>query len=122
MLQGVLEPSRERNMAEGITGMLCYTDDVFLQILEGGRTEVSQLLTRIMRDDRHSDVTLLVFDEIDERAFSDWSMGQASLDKVNPGHLLRFSPRRQIDPFNGPGHVMLAMLLDLRAHGGIVSR
>ncbi|ESQ93591.1 hypothetical protein ABAC460_00550 [Asticcacaulis sp. AC460] len=122
LLQAVLEPSRHRNTAEGITGLLCHTEDVFLQILEGGRSEVSRLLRRIMCDERHRDVTLLVFDEVSERAFSDWSMGQVSLDTVNPGRLLRFSAHHKLNPFEGRGHMMLAMLLDLRAHGGIVSR
>ncbi len=117
----VLDASRRNNPPQGITGLLCHTDTIFLQILEGGRSEVSALLARIMRDDRHSDMTLLVFDEVEERAFCDWSMGQASLDKLNPGHLLKYSPHLDIDPFEGPGRIMLAMLLDMRAHGGIVT-
>ncbi len=117
----VLDASRRNNPPLGITGLLCHTDTLFMQIIEGGRSEVSTLLARIMRDDRHSDMTVLVFDEIEERAFCDWSMGQASLDKLNPGHVLKYSPRLDIDPFSGPGRIMLAMLLDMRAHGGIVT-
>jgi len=118
-LQAILESARRNNIGAGITGLLCHTDDLFLQILEGGRSEVSHLLGRIMRDDRHRDMTILVFDEIAERMFADWTMGQASLDRLNPAHLLKYSSHRALDPFSGSGRIMLAMLLDMRANGGI---
>ena len=93
-----------------------------MQILEGGRDEVSGLLVKIMQDGRHRHVTILVFDEIQERAFGDWSMGQASIDKLNPGHLLRYSTHQKLNPFVGPGRTMLSMLLDMRANGGIIAK
>jgi hypothetical protein len=121
-IKDILEQSRRNNLAAGITGLLCHTDESFIQVVEGGRSEVSDLLCRIMRDRRHCDVTLLTFDEIQERAFSEWSMGQVNLDKLNPAHLLKYSARPKLDPVAGSGRIMLAFLFDMIAHGGIVAR
>ena len=35
MLEDILERSRINNPANGITGILCYSGDVFIQVLEG---------------------------------------------------------------------------------------
>ena len=121
-VKDILEQSRRNNLGAGITGLLCHTDESFIQVIEGGRGEVSELIGRIMRDRRHRDVTLLTFDEIQERAFSEWSMGQVNLDKLNPAHLLKYSARPRLDPFAGSGRIMLAVLFDMIAHGGIVAR
>src|SRR5437868_15228323 len=87
-LAPVMKASRTRNAAAGITGVLVFSDGVFLQLLEGGRSAVSALYNRIARDERHRDVVLLAYDEVTERRFSGWAMGQANLSRLNPGILL----------------------------------
>ncbi len=119
LLSEVLEQSRRNNPSRGITGLLCYTQDVFVQVLEGGREEVSGLLARLMQDSRHKDVTILLFEEIDERRFSGWSMGQVNIDLVNPGLLLKYSSRPKLDPFAGSGQTVMSLLLELIATGAI---
>ena len=64
MIEDILEKSRVNNPAHGITGLLCYSGDVFIQVLEGGRDEVCELYNAIVRDQRHANVRLLVFEEI----------------------------------------------------------
>ncbi|HSM42684.1 MAG TPA: BLUF domain-containing protein, partial [Afifellaceae bacterium] len=39
-LTEILETSRARNAAAGITGMLLYKDGSFMQLLEGAKTNV----------------------------------------------------------------------------------
>src|SRR5688572_7201477 len=87
-LGAIIKASRTRNAAAGVTGVLVFSDGVFLQLLEGGRNAVSALYNRIARDPRHHDVVLLAYDEVDERRFSGWSMWQANLSRLNPGILL----------------------------------
>ena len=84
MFEAILEQSRKNNLANGITGLLCFAKDTFVQVLEGGRDEVSELFNTIVRDDRHDTVRLLVFEEIPQRQFASWTMGQINLDLVNP--------------------------------------
>ncbi len=44
---------------------LCNSGHLFIQVLEGGRDAVSRRYNRIVADPRHTDVTLLQFEEID---------------------------------------------------------
>jgi hypothetical protein len=81
--ESILEQSRAHNPKAGITGVLCFSDDVFIQVLEGGRDEVCELYNTIVRDGRHQQVRILSFEEIRERRFGSWTMGQVNLAKVN---------------------------------------
>jgi Sensors of blue-light using FAD len=93
VIDSILAQSRLHNPALGITGVLVYSDGVFLQALEGGRAQVSELYNHIVKDTRHTHVTLLTFEEITERRFGSWTMGQVNLAKVNANVLLKYSKR-----------------------------
>ena len=110
-----MKTSRAHNAAAGITGVLVFSDGVFLQLLEGGRGAVSALYNRISRDPRHHDVVLLAYDEVDERRFAGWSMGQANLSRLNPGILLKYSERAVLDPYALSSKATLALFEELIA-------
>ena len=74
-LSSLLNQSRDKNKRLNITGMLLYGRGNFIQILEGPKKEVEELYDVITKDDRHKDCTEIFKDEIDERSFSEWSMG-----------------------------------------------
>jgi CRISPR/Cas system-associated protein endoribonuclease Cas2 len=112
-IESILNASRKNNPALGVTGLLCHSGDIFMQILEGGRDSVNQLYTRIAHDPRHGNVILLDYEEIDERRFASWTMGQVNLSKVNPSILLKYSERPVLDPYAVPGKVSLALLEEL---------
>lgn len=122
IVDSILEQSRSHNVPHGVTGMLCFSDELFIQVLEGSRKSVSELYNRIVRDPRHGEIQLLIFEEISERRFADWTMGQVNLAKVNPSLLLRYSETPAIDPFACSGHAMLALLDELIANGAVVGR
>ena len=111
----LMKASRAHNAAAGITGVLVFSDGVFLQLLEGGRGAVSALYNRIARDPRHHDVVLLAYDEVDERRFAGWSMGQANLSRLNPGILLKYSERAVLDPYALSSKATLALFEELIA-------
>ncbi|RZI84533.1 MAG: BLUF domain-containing protein [Rubrivivax sp.] len=112
-IDAILATSRKNNPGLGVTGLLCHSGDIFMQILEGGRDAVNQLYTRIANDPRHGNVILLDYEEIDERRFASWTMGQVNLSKVNPSILLKYSERPTLDPYAVPGKVSLALLDEL---------
>lgn len=112
-IETILSSSRKNNLALGVTGLLCHSGDIFMQLLEGGRDAVNQLYTRIANDPRHGNVILLDYEEIDERRFASWTMGQVNLSKVNPSILLKYSERPVLDPYAVPGKVSLALLEEL---------
>src|SRR5512134_3049029 len=66
VLDSILNESRSNNPALGITGILCFSDALFIQVLEGGRDEVNELLNTIIRDARHAKVRILSYEEIRE--------------------------------------------------------
>jgi len=122
LIESILEQSRRNNPPLGITGVLCQGGDVFMQVLEGGRTPVNQLYGEILRDGRHRDVVLLSYEEICERRFSGWTMGQVNLAKINPSTLLKYCEKATLDPYAMSGTVMMAFLDELIATAQIIGR
>jgi Sensors of blue-light using FAD len=122
VLDGILEQSRKNNPAQGITGLLCVSGDVFIQLLEGGRDEVCELYNAITRDNRHQQVRLLSYEEIAERRFGAWTMGQVNIARINPALLLKYFKRAELDPFYCSGQATMALLHELVATASIVSR
>lgn len=112
-IAAILQQSRRHNPPAGITGVLCHSERLFLQVLEGGREQVNRLYARIMADPRHADVTLLHYTEISERRYAGWTMGQTNLDKLNPGTVLRYSALSAFDPYTLSGDSSLALIDEL---------
>ncbi len=121
-IESILAQSRESNPVNGISGVLCYGGGIFLQCLEGGRAQVNDLYGHILRDARHRDVTLLSYEEILERRFGGWSMGQVNISKLNHATLLKYSERAELDPYTVSGRVSLSLLEDLAATAAICGR
>ena len=69
-----LEKFRLHNKASEITGVLLSGNGVFLQVLEGDRSKINRLYANILKDQRHKDIELLHYEEIDQRVFFAWSM------------------------------------------------
>jgi hypothetical protein len=99
-LVSIMEASERNNPRVGVTGLLCYGDDWFLQTLEGHRMAVSQTYNRIVGDRRHYNAELLSFNEIHCRQFSEWSMKamQFGLRDDERQLILRYSSREMFSP------------------------
>jgi hypothetical protein len=121
-IESILSQSRQHNPVTGITGILCYGGGIFLQAIEGGRQAVSDLFGHIQSDPRHKEVALLHYEEIFERRFGGWTMGQVNLSKINHSILLKYSERAELDPYSVSGKVSLALLEDLMATASICGR
>ena len=121
-LLAILRRSKADNPDAGITGVLCFSEGIFLQVLEGGREAVNRLYNRIAADPRHQDVTLLSYEEIGERRFAGWSMGQVDMSLLNPALLLKYSEKPALDPFTVSGSVSLALFEELMATASIVGQ
>ena len=121
-IESILNQARQHNPENGITGILCYGDGVFLQCIEGGRMQVSDLYGSIQHDVRHKEVALLHFEEISERRFGGWSMGQVNVSKLNAALLLKYSEKAELDPYAVSGRVSLSLLEDLAATAAICGR
>src|SRR5246127_3196781 len=119
-----LRKSRTTNAREGLTGALCMCNAgrLFIQVIEGGRQAVSRRYNRIVADPRHTDVTLLQFEEIDERRFAGWSMGQVNMALLNPGLILKYSELGNLDPWAVPGEATAALFDEMLATAAIMGQ
>ncbi len=118
----ILSQSKANNPLIGITGVLCSSGLIFLQVLEGGRLEVNALYNQIAADRRHSDVVILSYQEITERNFANWSMGLVNLEQVNPSLLLKYSETATLDPYGVSGTASMALLQELMARASIIGQ
>ena len=119
-LQSILKKSVANNPRAGVTGVLCFSGDIFLQVLEGGRSKVSALYNRIAQDPRHRDVVLLSYEEIGERSFAGWAMGQVNLSRLNTALLLKYSEAAVLDPYAVSGKVSMALFNELVATASVM--
>jgi Sensors of blue-light using FAD len=122
VLNDILSQSHKNNPVHGITGLLLANNSVFMQVLEGSRIEVNKLYTTIVRDPRHTDVCLLQYQDVDERMFVNWSMGNVRLDQINPAIILKYSSGRDLDPFNLSGDAMQMLIGELVTAGAVVCK
>lgn len=67
--------SAGRNDTKNITGMLIYSGDIILQVLEGDQAVVENIYTNICRDTRHYEVTVIAEGAAPRREFPDTPMG-----------------------------------------------
>ncbi len=121
-VSAIVRTSKANNPALGVTGVLCFSGQIFLQVLEGGRSPVNALYRRIVADRRHREVELLSYDEIEERTFTGWAMGQVNLARVNPALLLKYSESAVLDPYAVSGKASMALFTELVATASVVGQ
>jgi hypothetical protein len=121
-LIAILKKSKANNPKAGITGVLCFSEGIFIQVLEGGRSAVNQLYNRIVADARHTSAELLNYEEISERRFAGWSMGQVHMARLNPALLLKYSECAKLDPYAVSGKVSVALFDELVATAAVMGQ
>ncbi|MFJ3383372.1 MULTISPECIES: BLUF domain-containing protein [unclassified Curtobacterium] len=82
-LERLLDHARARNTEDGLTGMLVHRSGRFMQLLEGPYDRVMATYARILEDDRHGDVALLVEESLHTRRFPDWTMAYDRSDDTD---------------------------------------
>jgi hypothetical protein len=122
-VSAIVKKAKAANAKAGITSVLCCcSEGTFLQVLEGGRNAVSRLYNRIAADTRHTDVVLLGFEEIAERRFAGWAMGQVNLARLNPALVPKYSETAVLDPYAVSGAVSMALCTELVATAAIMGQ
>ncbi len=93
----LLQECLTNNQRDGVTGMLVYGNDTFLQTLEGEEATVDRLYEKIQQDPRHGKVKSLSRKTIETRQYSDWSMGFKRISEEDVTHvngLIDFSEKK----------------------------
>ena len=91
ILAGILSGARRNNRRDDITGALICRHDLYLQLIEGPAPAIDALYSKIVVDDRHGDVRLLLTEAVTQRLFPEWEM----LDDEAPS--LLWSPAEVTD-------------------------
>jgi hypothetical protein len=84
----ILAISVANNLRDCITGALICDDRWFVQALEGAENKVSATFERILRDQRHRDVSLVTMQAVAERRYPNFAMVCLFRDEDN-GDLFR---------------------------------
>jgi hypothetical protein len=113
LIRKILDSSQRNNPSRGLTGILFFNANVFLQALEGPRDEVNALYNRLADDSRHKDLTVLDYAEISMRRHTNWSMGWAGAKQVNRELFLKYSASDCFDPFKMSAEQIRGLLLEL---------
>lgn len=113
-LQDILNVGRLNNTKNGITGMLCFNNKYFIQCLEGSRKDVNDAYRRIVNDDRHSNIVILEYNQINYREFSDWCMGCIPTSKFTDPLILKFSKSIEFRPYEMSGTSVYMLLLEFK--------
>jgi hypothetical protein len=79
-LVSLLEQSRKNNDSAGLSGMLLYSSQSFLQMLEGPEEALTETYARIGKDPRHTNLRLLSNVEVSRALFPEWTMGFDHVD------------------------------------------
>ncbi len=117
MTHAILKSAQAWNKANEITGVLCQGQGVFLQALEGERSAVTQLYSRIYADLRHTNVEMLHCESITKRRYENWSMAHVNLSDIDPEATIEWP---EFDPYSITGLLVMARIDDLLATGSII--
>ena len=79
-LISLLSAARAENEKVGLSGMLLYSSQSFLQVLEGDEAALADTYSRIRVDKRHTNLRLLMEQEVSAPMFPDWTMGFEHVD------------------------------------------
>lgn len=115
LLEAIVEHAKLRNIRRGITGVLCFGNGTYMQLIEGERSTVNELYSKMITDPRHKDLTLLAYEEIEERFYGKWTMGQVNMTPIHQATLLRFSGFPELNPFTLSGKTAFILLDELVA-------
>ena len=95
----ILQQAQDNNAANGITGMLIFNKDYFLQTIEGPRAQINRLLYGLIADKRHYDLQLLQTRELEHREWAKWLMNYASPTQANSAIYLKYSTTVTFNPY-----------------------
>lgn len=120
-MRDILITSDANNRRDGITGFLLSDGYAFVQLLEGGETQVKDCFARICADQRNSLPTVRDVRWSDARLFPDWSM--CALNLSGRDNLLLQPGDIRLDLFAAsPGALRQHLVTLAYAHGAHLLR
>jgi hypothetical protein len=82
-LHALLDRALTFNLEVGVTGLLLFSNGVFVQTFEGHEEDVLAVFDRIRSDPSHSLTRVITDESIERRVYPDWAM-MANFTALNP--------------------------------------
>lgn len=111
----ILAKAQKNNALAGITGMLYFNKQFFLQTIEGPRSLINNLLNKLVSDNRHYDLQIIEATEIQQREWGAWAMSYATPSKKNNAVYMRYSNTASFNPYLLSASSALSFLREMRA-------
>jgi len=73
-IDSIRNTSQSANDDQQITGVLAYHQKKFFHLLEGEPASIESLLEKIRKDDRNTNVTVLIDISHEDRIYNDWEL------------------------------------------------
>ncbi len=118
----IIEKAQVKNAELGLTGMLLYIEDAFLQVIEGEEENVKALIDVIRHDPRHYHFSVILQGKIEQRNFEKWRMG---LKIFTPQDLMDMKMINQdnefdlIETLNQDGNITMELMRHFYLNGKI---
>lgn len=109
-IEEILEVSRVNNAKVGVTGALMFNAGCFAQVLEGPQAAVQATFERIQCDFRHSQVGVLMFEQVGQRGFENWSMAYVGADEQSIADFADIAASTSFDTDRVSGHRIYELL------------
>ena len=102
----ILASSDKYNSKSGVTGLLIFGAQLYMQFLEGPVQELDETFNRIKIDNRHTDIRILGVNLTDRRLFGSWKMRPQDLERmhwseedIKNGLVDKFQPNQALEVF-----------------------
>ena len=109
-IESILSKAQRVNDELGISGLLVFSNDFYIQALEGPRNNVNDLYFRIQGDPRHTDPQMLLYRDINQRDFGEWSMAWANETNEKRDMYFKYCATRNFVPSDLTGQGGLSLL------------
>ena len=120
----ILRSAQAHNAVNGITGVLCQGRGVYLQVLEGERSQVNALYARIALDKRHHRVVIRQQEDISRRRYGKWAMAHVDMGHMNVSHPsgagATHQPAAAFDPYLATAEEVMMKIDALLAAGKVM--
>ncbi len=73
-IEDILKTARNFNSKNDISGCLVFSKGYFIQLLEGSKDTIKELMDSIDMDKRHTNIDILSEGEVENRIFKTWDM------------------------------------------------
>ncbi|WP_426020308.1 BLUF domain-containing protein [Brevundimonas sp. DWR2-3-1b1] len=83
-LDRIFRSSLSKNARMNITGALGFSQQTYIQLLEGSPFAIDELVKTLVADTRHTQLRILLRGSSERRLLPDWSMARVDLAKAAP--------------------------------------